>query len=85
MLCNYSNAQVIIYKNKKQSFHSHTLFINNLGLQVRTKLYRPRVYLELPDKLSERWAMSFVHDQLSNGRQFRVLNVVDNYSHECIL
>ena len=28
--------------------------------------------------------MDFVHDQLSNGRRFRVLNIVDNFSRECI-
>lgn len=28
--------------------------------------------------------MDFVHDQLACGRRFRVLNVVDNYSRECV-
>ena len=28
--------------------------------------------------------MDFVHDQLSNGRRFRVLNIVDNFSRECV-
>lgn len=71
--------------NKKRTYRIYT----EEGLQVRTKrrkkLYRPRVCLELPDKPNERWSMDFVHDQLSNGRRFRVLNVVDDYSRECIL
>ena len=28
--------------------------------------------------------MDFVHDQLSDGRCFRVLNIVDNFSRECV-
>ena len=31
-----------------------------------------------------RWSMDFVSDQLSNGRRFRVLNVVDDHTREMI-
>lgn len=59
------------------------------GLQVRTKkrkkLNRPRIPLPLPDRLNERWSVDFVSDQLANGRRFRVFNVVDDFSRECIL
>lgn len=59
------------------------------GLQVRTKkrkkLVRPRVPLAVPDRVNERWSMDFVSDQLANGRRFRVLNVVDDFSRECVL
>ena len=30
------------------------------------------------------WSMDFISDQLATGRRFRVLNVVDNYSRECV-
>ena len=59
------------------------------GLQVRTKkrkkLNRPRIPMVVPDKVNERWSMDFVSDQLANGRRFRVLNVVDDFSRECVL
>lgn len=59
------------------------------GLQVRTKkrkkLIRPRVPMLVPDTVNERWSIDFVSDQLANGRRFRVLNVVDDYSRECVL
>jgi putative transposase len=35
--------------------------------------------------VNERWSMDFVSDQLANGRRFRVLNIVDDYSLECML
>jgi len=59
-----------------------------LGLQVRTKrrkrLNRPRVPMLVPSRVDERWSLDFMSDQLANGRRFRVLNIVDDYSRECI-
>jgi putative transposase len=61
------------------------------GLQVRMRMRR-RKRLSLhrgpaprPTALGERWSMDFVHDQLANGRAFRVLTVVDNWSRESVL
>jgi putative transposase len=31
-----------------------------------------------------RWSVDFVHDQLSNGRRFRILNVIDDVTKECL-
>ncbi len=59
------------------------------GLQVRTKrrkkLYRPRVPMVVPEGPNERWSVDFVSDQLANGRRFRVFNVVDDFSRECVM
>jgi putative transposase len=30
------------------------------------------------------WSVDFVSDQLANGRRFRILNIVDDYSRECV-
>ena len=38
----------------------------------------------LPIKADERWSGDFVSDQLANGRLFRVLNIVDDFTRECI-
>ena len=57
------------------------------GLQVRTKrrkkLTRPRIPTVVPD-VNQRWSIDFVSDQLANARRFRVLNIVDDYSRECV-
>lgn len=70
--------------NKKRTYRLYTA----LGLQVRTKrrkkLARPRVVMEVPTRRNHRWSLDFVSDQLASGRRFRVLNVVDDYSRECI-
>jgi putative transposase len=61
------------------------------GLQVRMRVRR-RKRLSLhrgpaprPSTLGERWSMDFVHDQLLDGRAFRVLAVIDNWSRESVL
>lgn len=70
--------------NKKRTYR---LYMEE-GLQVRTKkrkkLNRPRLVMELPTQVNQRWSMDFVSDQLSNDRRFRVLNVVNDFSREVI-
>lgn len=57
-------------------------------LQVRSKrrkkLTRPRIPMEVPDAVNQRWSMDFVSDQLAPGRRFRVLNIVDDFSRESV-
>ena len=33
---------------------------------------------------NERWSLDFVHDTLRNGRRIRTLNVVDDFTRECL-
>jgi putative transposase len=71
--------------NRKRTYRLYT----GLGLQVRTKrrkkLIRPRVPMLVPSALNQRWSLDFVSDQLANARRFRILNVIDDYSRECVL
>lgn len=58
-------------------------------LQVRRKRRkrlpaRARVPLPSLDGPNQRWSMDFLSDQLATGRRLRMLNVVDDYSRECI-
>ena len=39
----------------------------------------PAPVIALPN---QRWSLDFVHDQLATGRRFRVLNIVDDVTHE---
>ena len=34
--------------------------------------------------LNQRWSLNFVHNQLVTGRWFRVLNIVDDVTRECL-
>jgi hypothetical protein len=42
----------------------------------------PAPVLALPN---QRWSLDFVHDQMASGRRFRVLNVVDDVTRECLV
>ena len=44
----------------------------------------PRQPLALPEAINERWSMDFVSDALSDGRKIRTLNIVDDFSRECL-
>ena len=35
-------------------------------------------------KPNERWSVNFMSDPLTDGRRFRVLNVVDDFSRKCV-
>jgi putative transposase len=58
-------------------------------LQVRKRVKR-RVALgrgdpaPLVSRLNERWSLDFVHDTLQTGRRIRTLNIVDDYTRECL-
>jgi putative transposase len=34
--------------------------------------------------VNARWSLDFVHDQFANGRRFRILNIVDDVTKECL-
>lgn len=59
------------------------------GLAVRRKGKRrrsqvPRLVREPLGRANKRWSLDFVSDTLSNGRTFRCLTVVDEFSRECL-
>ena len=41
-----------------------------------------RVVPSTPERRNHCWTMDFMSDNLSNGRRFRVLNVLDSYSRD---
>lgn len=59
------------------------------GLKLRKRRRRARsqverVPLALPTKADERYSMDFMRDTLADGRVFRTLNIVDDYTRECL-
>src|SRR5207248_4652053 len=59
------------------------------GLGVRKRRSRrkaigTRAPLRVEAKPNARWSLDFVHDQLACGRRFRILNIVDDVTRECL-
>lgn len=59
------------------------------GLSVRRRRARrkavgTRAPILVEAKANVRWSLDFVHDQFANGRRFRILNIVDDVTKECL-
>jgi putative transposase len=55
----------------------------NLRIKPRRRLDRAQPEpLEVPDAINKSWSMDFMHDQLGNGRSYRLLNVIDDFNRE---
>ena len=60
------------------------------GLIVRTKqrkklASRNRVSTPVATAPNQRWSMDFVHARFADGRWFRTLTVIDQFTRECVL
>jgi putative transposase len=58
-------------------------------LQVRRRGGRKRALgtrapIALPQGPNQRWSLDFVSDMLTDGRRFRILAVVDDFTRECL-
>lgn len=59
------------------------------GLAVRRKKRKRmtaavRTLLPPPNQPNQRWSMDFMEDSMATGRRFRTLNVVDDFTRECL-
>ncbi len=60
------------------------------GLSVRKRRARrrkavgERASILVEARPNARWSLDFVHDQMTDGRRFRILNIVDDVTRECL-
>jgi putative transposase len=59
------------------------------GLSVRKRRARRRAVgtrapIPVEARPNARWSLDFVHDQFANGRRFRILNIVDDVTRDCL-
>jgi putative transposase len=59
------------------------------GLTVRKRRARRRAVgtrapIPIEARPNARWSLDFVHDQFACGRRFRILNIVDDVTRECL-
>ncbi|CRL13563.1 putative transposase OrfB [Phaeobacter italicus] len=52
--------------------------------RARRKAIGTRAPILVEARPNARWSLDFVHDQLACGRRFRILNVVDDVTRECL-
>lgn len=85
----YRRLHVLLRREGYEINHKriHRLYRGE-GLMVRRRLRKriagaKRVPLLSPSRANERWSLDFVSDQLADGRVFRTLNIVDDFTREC--
>ena len=52
--------------------------------RARRKAVGTRTPILVEALANARWSLDFVHDQLACGRRFRILNIVDDVTRECL-
>lgn len=69
--------------NHKRVYRIYRELELNLRIKPRKRLKRERPEeLATPEKPNMMWSMDFMADRLSDGRQFRLLNVLDDFNRE---
>ena len=71
--------------NHKRVYRIYKMLELNLRIKPRKRLVRqvPEPLL-VPKAINEVWSMDFMQDQLSDGRCFRLLNVIDDHNRESL-
>lgn len=71
--------------NHKRVYRIYKELELNLRIKPRKRLNREKPEpLAVPNSINQVWSMDFMHDQLSDGRSFRILNVIDDYNREAL-
>lgn len=71
--------------NHKRVYRVYCELKLNLRIKPKQRLVREKpVPLQVPSSSNQVWSMDFMHDQLTDGRSIRLLNVLDNYNREAL-
>ena len=69
--------------NHKRVYRIYRELELNLRIKPRKRLVREKPQpLAVPEAMNVSWSMDFMHDQLSDGRNYRLLNVIDDFNRE---
>ncbi len=69
--------------NHKRVYRIYRELELNLRIKPRKRLVREKPEpLAVPETINDSWSMDFMHDQLSDGRSYRLLNVIDDFNRE---
>ena len=71
--------------NHKRVYRIYRELELNLRIKPRKRLVRERPDpLTVTTAINQVWSMDFMHDQLGDGRCFRLLNVIDDFNREAL-
>ena len=71
--------------NHKRAYRIYRELELNLRIKPKKRMVREKpAALAEPASINQVWSMNFMHDQLSNGRSIRLLNVIDDFNREAL-
>lgn len=71
--------------NHKRVYRIYRELELNLRIKPRKRIIREKPEpLVVPEHINTRWSMDFMHDQLADGRSYRLLNVIDDFNREAL-
>lgn len=69
--------------NHKRVYRIYCELELNLRIKPKKRLIREKPEpLVVPASINQSWSMDFMHDQLADGRSYRLFNVIDDYNRE---
>jgi putative transposase len=69
--------------NHKRVYRIYRELELNLRIKPKKRLVREKPEpLQVPESINRVWSMDFMHDQLSDGRSYRLFNVIDDFNRE---
>src|SRR5580692_5235522 len=75
-------GHVMNRKKLYRIYREEKLMVRRRGRRKRA--LGTRTPMLVPHAINQRWSLDFVSDTLSDGRRFRILCVVDDFSRECL-
>src|ERR1700758_753515 len=73
---------IINHKKLRRLYREERLQVRRRG--GRKRALGTRAPMTLPQGPNQRWSLDFVADTLTDGRRFRILVVVDDFTRECL-
>jgi putative transposase len=71
--------------NHKRVYRIYRELELNLRIKPRKRIVREKPEpLAVPETINQCWSMDFMHDQLSDGRSYRLFNVIDDFNREAL-
>ena len=71
--------------NHKRVYRIYRELELNFRIKPRKRIVREKPEpLAVPAAINQCWSMDFMHDQLSDGRSYRLFNVIDDFNREAL-
>ena len=71
--------------NHKRVYRIYCELELNLRIKPKRRIKRAKPdALMVPEGVNQSWSMDFMHDALTDGRGFRLFNVIDDYNREAL-